>query len=1026
MHAQDEAPVPARDAATQVPPPVAPDSPLADPVLRSDAEVSARRATAWRDGDANVVLLEGDFRFRMGGYGWRGSRAVVRIDRIPQPGHLVSALAIYIDNAEPMGGTGAISAAAPRLLVTASTRGEVQLVTDLLQRAASAPADPFVVDAAARTARYRGNLRDARFAQLPEDVELYPPRVEEQRQAVREELDRRQLTEAVERLPRLEPKPPRGTAGERVVAAEIPPEETVLPTRGAVYLNADRITGQPGQNAVMLIGGVKVVYESYEGDGREVALSAERAVIFTRHDPEAAEAGTPAGQLGADAIAGVYLEDNVVISDGRFTVRAPRMYFDLEENKAILLEAVMFTWDVRRNIPLYLRADVVKQESATSFRAEDALLTTSEFAEPHFAIAADRVVLKRSADDTGGAVDYYYATGAVPKWGDVPLFYFPAIGGANREIPLRRAHAEFNDHNGFIFESLWDVFALSGRPRPRGVELLARIDYQGDHGPGFGVITDYERDGYYGSLNSYLLPSDHGTDDIAQRLDVEHDGDTRGVLRWQHRHELDGNWELSLEAGYVSDPTILEEFFDDEAYEAKEYETSIYLKNQVDERALTLLAKYDFSDLTPQLTTLQAPGYSVEKLPEVGYFRSGTELWGGRLTYFTENRAGQVRIRPGNDDPGERGFRAFQTPGFFPVYGPLFDETQPFTVFESSFRDAYDNLGYPLDWVTRIDSRHELNLPIDLGPADVTPFVVGRLTAYDERVAEFAGEDDQTRFWGQVGVRAATEFSRSFDGVDNALFDVHRLRHILRPEVTVFGTSSTLDSEDLPFYDYGVEEISDASGYRIGMTNTLQTQRGGPGRWRSVDWLVLRTDAVFVDDSHTLLDDRNPDENQADREGIARFFDHRPEFSTGGDHFHTQLLWMVSDTLGVTGELTHSFETNGLIEWRIGATMAHTSRLTSFVDVYELDIFDSQRLTYGFNYQLTSKYAMRFSHRISLSNENADRYNVSLSRRLPRWLLQMVASYDEIDDETTIGLVLVPQGFTLRSPTLPLDSLFSQ
>ena len=32
---------------------------------------------------------------------------------------------------------------------------------------------------------------------------------------------------------------------------------------------------------------------------------------------------------------------------------------------------------------------------------------------------------------------------------------------------------------------------------------------------------------------------------------------------------------------------------------------------------------------------------------------------------------------------------------------------------------------------------------------------------------------------------------------------------------------------------------------RLGLRNTLQTQRGGEGRWRSVDWVTLDTDLVF-------------------------------------------------------------------------------------------------------------------------------------------------------------------------------------
>jgi hypothetical protein len=41
----------------------------------------------------------------------------------------------------------------------------------------------------------------------------------------------------------------------------------------------------------------------------------------------------------------VYLEDNVIATDGVYTVRSPRVYYDLARNKAVLLDAVFFTWE---------------------------------------------------------------------------------------------------------------------------------------------------------------------------------------------------------------------------------------------------------------------------------------------------------------------------------------------------------------------------------------------------------------------------------------------------------------------------------------------------------------------------------------------------------------------------------------------------------------------------------------------------------------------------------------------------------
>ena len=998
-------------AQDDVPPPLDPAAPLADPVLSADAEIAAQRAVTWQSDHANMLLLEGDALFRLGDYGFRARRAVLRSETVEQGGRRITHLAAYLEDARPLAG-GAVGAGAPRLLVTASTRGSTQLQVDALRRIQAAPDDPIVADALDRIARHRRALQETPVASLRE-VDLFGPPAFNRREARRSEIaQQQQLAAQVARLP--EAELPVAAAGEPGVeaprrpapaeAAAPAPEQAILPTQGVVYLAADRITGTPQENAAMLIGDVRVVYQDTE-TGRDVAITAERAVVFTRD--EAGEESAITGGLQAGNVTGVYLEDNAIITYGDFTLRAPRMYYDLEQNRAILLEAVFYTFDLKRQIPLYVRADVLRQTSATSFEAQDALLTTSEFAEPHVAIASDRVVINRLPEDTGGGIDSFAATGNTIEVGGTPVFYWPFLAGTNRDVPLRRIRAGYSDEHGPRFESTWDLFALAGRERPPGVDLTGDVDYLGDHGPALGLNLEYEQEDIFGRFDGYFLPHDDGEDILPERRDIRHDGETRGYAHWQHRSDLEDDWELSLEASYISDPTFLEAFFEDEAYTAREYETSAYLKKQEEDWALTALAKYNANDFVPQLTTLQAPGFTVDKLPELGYHRVGTALWQNRLTYFSETTAARLRLRPGDNDPDSLGFNMRTSQLIFGI-DPDVD-----------FDDAAEAAGLPLGFVTRFDTRHEVDLPLKLGFIDATPYAAARLTAYDDDFQEYSGEDDPIRLWGQIGARFSAAFSRNWDGVESDLFDVHRLRHIVRPSVDLFLTGTTLDSENLPNYDQTVEGINDASGVRLGLTNTFETQRGGPGRWRSVEWIVLETDLVFLNEEG--------EEEPGDVQGadLARFFDYRPEYSVGGDHFYTELLWLLSDTFGVTGELTYSFDSNQVVQWRLGASMQHTPRLSSFVEFEELDVLQARLLDYGLTYQLTTKYRVALAHRLDLGEGDSRRLSFSLERKLPRWSLQLVGSYDELKEETTVGLVLIPQGFETRSPRLPLDPFIS-
>jgi hypothetical protein len=993
--------------------------PLSDPLVHADAMLRASKARAWAQGGEKMLLLEGDVEFRVGAYGFRAQQAVVRIATETRPGLTLRHLSVYLDQARPLHAGGAVTAEAPRLLVTVATLGKVVLETDLLSPVTAAPPQEFVQAAASRFEQHQLAMAKATLAGPTEP--LFGPQTDELRQArqaaVAEKLlvkragpepaaattapaapSEQEPSEELAEVPAEQAAPqepaetvaeqPSGELAPAQAAAGPAPDQSILPVRGTVGFTADRLWGEPGQNALAMIGNVRVLYNDI-AHNRAMALSAEKVVVFADMDVQSVL--TEQQQLQAGQIRGVYLEDNVVVTDGQYTVRAPRMYFDLTQNKAIVLEAVMFTWDLKRKIPLYMRAEVLRQTSAKTFEAQEALLTTSEFAEPHFAIGADRLTIERVTEPDGNTYERFTAQDSTLRIGRVPVFYWPYLAGDDRDVPIREVQVGNSDQNGMMVQTTWDVFALAGKRKPEGVDVGLRADYMGDHGGAAGVILDYERSNMFGNLDSYLLPSDSGTDEIGGRRDIEQNSETRGFMQWQHRQYLREDWELSLETAYVSDETFLEEFFREEATQAKPYETSLYLKKQRDEWAISLLGRYDLNDFTPQTTTLQTPGYTVDKLPELGYFREGTSLWGDRLSYFTENRLSRMRLRVGEDTPFSRGFGNAAALELFGI--PAM----------TSFQDAADAAGLPDDWRSRLDSRHEITAPMKAGPFDLTPYAVGRITGYDADFNEFSGEDDQLRLWGSVGTRVHTQIHRSYDQIESQWLDVHRLRHVIEPSVDVFTMASTIDPDDLPVFDADVEGINEGSGTRFGLRNTLQTQRGGPGRWRSVDWLVLDTDVVL-----------RSDDADVDTE-IARFFNYRPEYSVGGDHFYSRLLWMVTDTLAVTGELTENLENNELAQWRVGGFMQNTPRLSTFVDYQEIRILDSRLLSYGFSYELTTKYSTSFSQVLDFSERQSRTINFSLQRRLPRWLVRFVVSVDELENETTVGVVLLPEGLTTRA-----------
>lgn len=941
----------------------------AEPVLSSGVSLRADRATIVQESSGKLLLLEGDVSIRVGGYGFTDQKAIVRIKKRKGLGQTVRDLAFVFEDPESIGGDG-VQANAKNLLVTVASKGKVELTAELTQ-AKSLPVTTFNGTAISRIIEY-----DQRLARptrpVPADAGLTPEqlRLREQRRA-EIEAQRRKIEL---------PEPGEVLADNELV------KRPVLPARGTVrYGSVDRIVYQRGEeeDAVILIGGVRVMYED-EDEGRDVLLTAERIVIFL--DKDNAPDTTPSAQLDAGKVRGVYLEDGATVSDGSTTVRAPRAFYDLQSDRAILLDAVVYSYDVRQNVPLYMRADVIRQTSADSFEADQAIFTTSEFAKPHLSIGASKITLQQARLDDGSTENWVTAEDVTVNVGETPIFYWPKATVEAGAIPLRRVEVGYEGDNGAEIQTKWDIFALTNTQAPEGVNWLANIDFRGEHGIGLGTELDYQLDGAWGNTTGYFLPSDSGNDEIADRLDVGFDNETRGFFRTRHRQALPSGWEIWLEANSVSDPTFLEEFFSNEAYAESEYETSAYIKKAEDDWALTALIKGEVNNFTPQYAPLLTPGYTVNKLPEFEY-RLITSALDDNATFYHESRVGRMRAVFGNDSPADRGFNAAQSAAAFGI--------APGTSFDQAALAA----GFPRSIVTRLDSRSEIAAPFRAGVFDFTPFAVGRLTAYDDDFTAFnGGNNDQARLWGGAGVRASTAITKTDNDFTSKLFDVNGIRHIIEPGVTLAFYDTTMNSTDLPIYDPEVERLTEGGVARVGALQTWQTKRGDRLQQRSVDWITLRTDFIFAT------------EDAPNNAALGRYYDYRPEYTLGDDHFYSELMWAVTEATAITGDLTHNFDQGSVVQWRVAIQNTHTDRLSSFMAYREIDALDARLLSYGAELQLTSKYRAGVFQVIDFGEGNSRTINFTLDRRLPRASVGIVIGYDDIDGEATASLVLTPEG----------------
>jgi len=848
---------------------------------------------------------------------------------------------------------------ADRLLVTITTTGGVGLTTDLLRET--------------------------------------PPEPDELEQAARDRIDRylNARPDPLRSTHEAGASPSRAAAPADTPSGETPPVPGAPGVEGVLGFHAGRVVLEPdpgGGQILSLLGGVQLVYQSDDGS-RVVTLEAQRIVVFLAPADETADdgggggAGGFASSLAASRVRGVYLEKRVIVRDGRFTVRAPQAFYDLATDRALVPDAVLYTWDVDRRIPLYVRAEVLRQEAERRWSARRVHVTTSEFAEPHFAIAASRVVVEAGPTERD-PVRYTASTARFEVQG-VPVFALPRLAGEVRRAPLRSLSvgttSEGDGGINAVIRSTWDLFAVFGETPPENTDLSLALGYLGEHGLELGLDLEYDQPTMSGDLRGVVLPHDTGDDEIADRRPIDQGGRVRGRFAGRHRQVLRDDWELIVQVDAVSDPTLLEELYSSEAVGVAD-EASIYMKQIGRRTSFTALATTRVNDFTPQTNVLQTPGYSVERLPEFNFYVSGLPLWGDRLTYFNRTEFSRLRLLAGDDTPRARGFSASQSMAAFGIADPT-----------TSFEEALLAMGMPDDARLRFDSRHELTAPLSLGPMDVMPFAAGRITVYSADFADL-GADDKVRLWGQLGVHVATDFSRTYGDVSNRFLDLHRLRHLVRPSLTLTAAGETTDSDALPVFAPEVERLDAGLAARFGLRQVWQTQRGGPGRWRGVDWIVWDTALVLRGGE------------ASDGMSLPRYFTSRPELGAGGDFAHSALRWAVTDALAGVGDATYDLDAGRLAQWRMGARLIHRDRLESHLALRGVEAVDSRFIEHQVTYELTRKYTAFARHTWDLDGGGLEDVQLLVQRKLPRWLLIVRVGYDNIDDEFDAGILLAPQG----------------
>lgn len=759
---------------------------------------------------------------------------------------------------------------------------------------------------------------------------------------------------------------------------------------------------EEGSVAIVMSGGAGVKIRAQQPTGDYIEMQSMRAVVFTAFQSLRDINKGDKLDEGSKKVTAVYLEGDARIEFipskgimGPQRLRASRIYYELTTDRAILVDAIVHTLLPVQQIPIILRAKTLWQLRKEEYDMKGVQLTSSGFAVPSYSLGADRLYFHAEAtgDPQFPEVINYQGSDVTLQAFDIPFFYLPYVAGSigDRPGPMREIGVSDRSDLGYSFLSDWGLFETLGQIPPHTLDAAYRIDYFGDRGPGFGLDATYgggsliepshDPWNFRGELRSYFV-YDKGTDEAFGRVPVKPDGpgyDLRGRAIFQHQYFFPDDWQAQLRLGYVSDPTFLEEWFPTQFMQEGPLDESAYIKRQRGTEAFTLLVEAQPNRLITTSDRM-AEQFEVERFPEITYHREGDSAINDSLTIFSDNTAGGVDFQPTRATLAQQGFRVPDILPGIPALGQT-GTTKAIT------------------W--RGDFRQEIDWPLDLDHFKFVPYLVGRYTEYSNSPTA----DTQARFFGGAGTKLSTTFWKLDPTAESDIFDIHQLRHVIEPTLNLFTSGTTTDRSRLFMYDVPIDAINDISVVDVGLHQRWQTQRGGPERWRSVDFFTLDLTADFYANKPRTLGFRNP----YNFRGV--FFPDLPENSVPRDALNADASWRIADTTVVLADAQYNLNAHKLATAAIGILVSRDVSQSWYIGNRYIADLHSNIATIQMSYQISPKYTISFgqSYDFGLSKDVSS--NLAFVRYFDRFVMVFNFAHDQIANQTGFAFSIAPTGF---------------
>jgi hypothetical protein len=808
----------------------------------------------------------------------------------------------------------------------------------------------------------------------------------------------------------------------RGAAAPTARNVTITP-RSSIRMQAESFQSpDPNEMIVAITSGVRITVSGIENvqgiDSGVATLEADRIVIWTDALSSLDTSGQPIGQGTTTGRWEFYLEGNVVFREGDRVIYADRMYHDVTRNQGIILNAEALTPVADYEGLLRLKADVLHQLDRQNFLAYGAALTSSRLGVPKYWFQAGNISFQDNQrplvdpfsgqiaidPETGEpAVDHQLQASSRNNLlyvGGFPVMYWPVMATDLTKptfyIDQIRVKSDRVFGTQFLVQS--DVYQLLGWDAAPGTEWTVSTDYLSERGYGAGTQFNYEGDTlfslpgpYRGFLDAWGI-KDHGLDNLGvDRRAVPLEREFRGRVLGRHRHQLPNGLQFSGELGLISDRNFLEQYYENEWDEYKDATTGIELKQYVANSSWAITSDVRLNDFFTQ----------TEWLPRFDHTLIGQSFLGDRLTWHGHSHVGYAKLRVG-DAP----------------------------------TNSVDIVKYdPLAWEVgregiHVGTRHEIDMPVALGPVKMVPYVLGELFKVGEG---FRGQE-LTRAFGQAGVRASLPFWRADSGVQSTFFNLNGLAHKVEVDAEYFWADAEENLEQFPLYepldDDAVEYFrrrfffdtysglpggnispkfderrfalrsgmqrwvtapstaiaDDLSIVQLGLRQRWQTRRGLPGQERIVDWIVMDIEGSLFPD--------------ADRDNFGQAF----------GLLDYDVRWHVGDRLTFLSDGYADFFGDGLRTFTVGGMITRPERGNLYLGARSIEgPFSANILTGSVGYRMSDKWILTAGASVDLSSVGNIGQSFALTRVGESALVRLGFNVDRSRGNVGVSFAIEPR-----------------